>query len=260
MKQKKTLPAGSGPLDATVGKPKPEANVPYREQVWKTWENWVPNGLEIARIAALLAHGRAIGDLDFADRLASEALRLWGACGEQRRRYIADGVAAEIWRTGIDGPEEPMETETMPLPQPRRYPVSFDDFLRLLLHDHSKADRERFFRDFVREQVWRERCRSKAFGERQGSAPGEGHADPRQFFDTEPVPGIADEDVLRSMEAHRKAKLWETDFVTLAEDFLAWRKQNASKNARKAAQARWGAGDGKKALAGPSAGNGGKKP
>jgi hypothetical protein len=83
-----------------------------------------PSPAELALITAALK-GRGDGPPDFA-ALASEALRLWQACKNEIRL-----------------------NQIRLLPVPKQYPVSFDEFLMLVVPNKSTKDQYKAFRHFL---------------------------------------------------------------------------------------------------------------
>jgi hypothetical protein len=205
-----------------------------RKEALKRWREGTPSALELARIAATLAQGEGVMDGATFRNWARSALRLWEACASERRCYIEDKVADDIAMTrAIERVKN--------LPEPKSWPVTFDDFLKLLLPTRDKADRERLFRDYVRAQIARNRYGRKLFGmTREALAKREDIEVELQKIDpADMLPGIADKEVVADMEEHRKTQLGPAKFEDLAQHFSEWLKEEKKATKQKAATARW---------------------
>ena len=237
MRKKKAVTVEAAPKAATGKKTKAKAKASSaEEELREHLRKIVPKTAELTHIAAVLAQGTRIEDEGAARSLARQVLCLWDACWAERYRFIERQVKEEIERRA-------KEAETPPVPRPAQYPVNFDEFLRLHLPVRSKADREHIFREFVREGVRSKRCGLKAFGLMRDAISGEPCGSVQELYEREPLPDVADEEVVRKMEEHRKAELDGFDCECLSKEFSKWLTERASETARKAAKARWREGD-----------------
>ena len=119
----------------------------------------------------------------------------------------------------IVGPEEAAQSTAAFLKEkqkrlakihPRKFPVEFRDFLRLVVKGKYVPDREKTFRDFVRDSLHVASYKKPTLGQ------------------------IAD-----AMGKHRGRELGELDFSELANWFLIWRENRDHEQRRNAALARW---------------------
>ena len=249
MKEKRGVALDLSPKGAGGYKVKAGAKLPSVRAFREEFGDGIPKSVELAHIAAVLAGGRAVRDGDLADRLAGDAVRLWVACATERDWHIYGLMDLESQREdALRDAYGPPDTGLVP--RAARFPVCFDDFLLLVVQSPSKAGREHIFLDFVREKVRLERCRLKALKELRLAWAGNRPDHVVQIFDREPLPDVADEDVVRRMEQHRQTQLEERAYVSLAKEFLVWVQERSSEDGRKAARARSGAEEREKLLRG----------
>ena len=98
-----------------------------------------PTTFELATLAATLAEKDSLGNSPEPDLLVSNALNIWTAAGEllEKRRSLQASVSLN--------PTAPA------LPVPKRFPVSLDNFLNLLLPHLSGRSGEKhyLFRQYI---------------------------------------------------------------------------------------------------------------
>jgi len=148
----------------------PEEREAFRKKMEREIQDRLPSAGELASLAAQIAGTNAF-DTDLskeekriafgpdlskeekaiafdrarADKLARKALVLWEACKIHLGRVIDNRVELEMWL------EDPHPFEQ--LPQPRTFPVSFEDFLRLVVRGKDEATREGKFKGFLRDVI-----------------------------------------------------------------------------------------------------------
>jgi hypothetical protein len=97
---------------------------------------------EIAKLAATLAHGRDITHPQNLTFIATQALALWEECEKARKRRI-DMLAIFERAKALDNA----------LPKPAKFPVPFDEFVRLVMPKRRPEDRDKLYREFLREHT-----------------------------------------------------------------------------------------------------------
>jgi hypothetical protein len=80
----------------------------------------LPPVSELARLVAILVQGKSLGETDYAS-LAREAIKLWGACEQERESWVQE-LAVREEAHAIDTPNTPDE-----------YPKNRDQFLSELV-------------------------------------------------------------------------------------------------------------------------------
>ena len=137
--------ADSKPYDSEAWRDE-VALLEIREQVEKS----IPPVSEIAHLAALLTPGNPAAFQNPADA-ARQAAELWAVCSQQRKTWI-DGLAC---RQLIRAKESAKHNA---LPQPKKFPVGFDEFLKLALPNKRLEDRMKLFRDMLRARIRNSKC------------------------------------------------------------------------------------------------------
>ncbi len=181
---------------------------------------------ELASLAATLAHGHPINQ-GIAKQFADQAYELWKACSEQRQKQIENQAYREIAR-------ENAAAENDGIPRPTNYPVTFDEFLRLVIGGRYKADREKTYRDYARCRIEDGHLRSLMYPHRNG-----GEAAPYEQAIKKVKPALLDEVELWMKDTGKRIYTSESWYLLAAGDFLRWRNQERSERGRKAATKRW---------------------
>jgi hypothetical protein len=101
----------------------------------------MPKTSEIAKLAATLAHGRQI-DSNGLEFIAAQAIALLEKCEEVRTKRIYR-LAAQRLR------QKKEEEKKNEIPLPKKYPATFDEFLRLTIGGRYKSQRLKIYRDYI---------------------------------------------------------------------------------------------------------------
>jgi hypothetical protein len=115
-----------------------------------------PSVPELAKIAAILTNGQAV-NYSQPTTIAKQAIELWRACEGMRRAIIeqeaqmgffAQREISELIKQGKK------QITPIEIPNPKKYPVDFDEFLRLTVGGRHKAHRLKIYRDYAKDMVW----------------------------------------------------------------------------------------------------------
>jgi hypothetical protein len=185
----------------------------------------LPPLFELASLAATLAHGRQINQAS-AEQLADEAFELWTACYGRREKRLTQQAYREIGR-------EYEAARKAALPKPREYPVSFDEFLRLVIGGKDKADRLKIYRDYVKHMIWIGHIRALEYP----SNP----ADKLSLEEAIKTALPASIDEVEAWIKHDKQRQYahEELFAIDARSLLEWLAEQPKARARHAAVKRW---------------------
>jgi hypothetical protein len=94
-------------------------------------EKEIPPLKDLLNIAAMLAVGRPLDDHNLR-KIAEQAMKLWAACSDERNQT----KAFVSFRMESLNKELARQNE---IPIPGRFPVSFDEFLRLWIGGRNKS-------------------------------------------------------------------------------------------------------------------------
>jgi hypothetical protein len=192
------IPKSTTP-EVPAGTPKEADSKPYDSEAWRDEnalfglreeiEKNIPPVSEIAHLAALLTHG---GPAAFQNPevAARQAVEVWAACSRQRAAWI-DGLARrKLMR-------EKEEAKLNALGQPKKFPISLDEFLQLALPDNRTEDRLKLWRDYLRENI--RFCKQY---------PGTGGS----VIPYERIPPTTDDEVADCIARHRKRGFDESQY------------------------------------------------
>lgn len=85
-------------------------------------------------------------------------MKLWDACENMRRGKIDQLTQSALeFKKGMAQliTRDLFRVKPIEIPTPKKYPVDFDEFLRLTVGGRYKDHREKIYRDYVKELVWR---------------------------------------------------------------------------------------------------------
>lgn len=192
-----------------------------------------PSVSQIAHVAAILANGNPSLANHPAD-VADEAIKLWDACASMRSVKIfeiakilrnADNAYSEWRKKNIKQHEE------IQIPTPSKYPVTFDEFLRLTVGGRQKAHRLKIYRDYAKDMVWL------------------GHVFGLQYKNNTAVMTLGEAEKLAAPASLDEVENYikgtrgliehEGLYLRRARAFLEWRAKQPAERARKAANKRW---------------------
>jgi hypothetical protein len=109
-------------------------------------EKEIPPLKDLLNIAALLAVGRPIDDHNLR-KIAEQAMKLWAACSDERNQTKAFvSFRIESLKNELARQNE--------IPKPGKFPISFDELLRLWIGGRNKDYRIKIYREYVREMSW----------------------------------------------------------------------------------------------------------
>jgi hypothetical protein len=190
---------------------------------------YVPSTSQIAHIAAILANGKTL-PLDHPLVIANEAIKLWEACESMQKTRIYERAKklheAEVEISKLRGS---VQVERIGFPTPQKYPVPFDECLRLLMPGKKRSeDRIKIYRDYIRDSL------------RVSNFMGQGNWSGKPFEST-PIP--SDEEVAKIMAKYKAEGFSENWYPTTREFFLRWfpdyEAKKLSARAKKGAAAKW---------------------
>jgi hypothetical protein len=124
----------------------------FREEVAR---RMVPTS-EIAHLAAILAGGRQINP-ETAPLYATQAIELWERCEAERTKKID--------RLAMFARADAIKQARSTLPQPKTFPVSLDEALRLWMPKKRPEDRMKCYRDYVRHSIETRKTMNTGLGE-----------------------------------------------------------------------------------------------
>jgi len=187
----------------------------------------IPPLKDLLNIAAMLAVGRPLDDQNLR-KLAEQAMKLWEACLDQRKQtknfvsFRTKTLKQELDRQGE-------------IPKPEKFPVTFDDFLRLMIGGRYKAHRLKIYREYVKELIRR--------GHVSALTHPKNHTFGVSLTDAEKLVAPASLDEIEFGMNHAKQRIYKANDQELyqmdASDFLEWRAKQPAERARKAAAKRW---------------------
>ena len=187
----------------------------------------IPSLNDLANIAATLAIGSA-RDTQSLSILAEQALQLWEECLHQRKRKIES-----IFRKANVKTQKLAEESE--IPKPEKFPVTFDDFLRLIIGGRYKANRLKIYRDYVKELIRR--------GHVSALTHPKNHTYKISLEDAEKLVTPASLDEIEFGMNHAKQRIYKASDQQLyqmdARDFIEWWSKQPAERARKAAVRRW---------------------
>jgi hypothetical protein len=201
---------------------------------------FVPSTPRIAHIAAILANGNPTAQ-DHPSAIADQALKLWYACEGVRNAKIdelaqlrreTEKEVAQLFTQGL------FPGETIKIPTPKKFPVTFDEFLRLTVGGNRKGRRLKIYRDYVKEMIRRGHVSQiqypQSVSQKYAQAvmsleEAEKLAKPASWDEIESGMNEAGQLIYNSEELYKMH----------ARDFLAWRAKQPTERARKAAAMRW---------------------
>jgi hypothetical protein len=188
------------------------------DRIHKTISSRFPSVTDIAIIAAILSTGEQFSG--HPNRILPEtALSLWEACKEEREHRI-EFLTLRSFAQKKDTPPEL-------LPNPKKYPVGLDEFLRLALPKKRPADRMKLYRESLRLDIRHTRSYQRLGG----------------VVPIESVPIPSDSEVADVIARHRETGFDESQFqpclITLRK-FADWeQRQNRKKRAKAGSAKRW---------------------
>lgn len=165
---------------------------------------------EIAKLAAVLAHGRQI-DSHSLTALAAQAIELWDKCEYARKKKIE--------RLAIYARAQALDDS---LPKPESYPTPLENFLKLLMPKKRSEDRMRIYRSYLRDNI--RVCEYMKTRSEDG-------------IDFESIPIPSDEEVAKCIALDRERGFSEAVYAMAARQFLRWMDANEGSARKKRAQA-----------------------
>ncbi len=121
----------------------PPSSVPNeRAQIELRRRDSFPSQKELWQTAAILAQGRPLGR-EQAYGCATQAIDLWKACGDTLSRTVAREAGIDL-HTRAFAAKEPSR------PWPEKFPISFKEFLTLIVPGKSESERTKRFRDYLK--------------------------------------------------------------------------------------------------------------
>jgi hypothetical protein len=105
-------------------------------------EKQYPPTSEIARLAAILSIGRNLPSVGLAETMAREAIELWFKCELERED--------QIYRLAL---EKYSAAEAIIVPQQETYPVSLENFLKIVFPNKRQEARMKIYREFIRNDL-----------------------------------------------------------------------------------------------------------
>jgi hypothetical protein len=152
---------------------------------------------EIAKLAAILAHGRDISNPQSLSFIATQTIALYEQCEKAR--------ASRIDMLALYARAEALTQARKNYPRPKKFPISMDEFLRCLMPKKRSEDRAKCQREYVRQMI-----RYK-------------------------VP--TDADIAECLEREKKEQIAERLFDVRADDFRRFLKEYEAANKLKRARA-----------------------
>jgi hypothetical protein len=185
----------------------------------------IPPLKDLLNIAAMLAIGRPLDDENLR-KIAEQAMKLWEACLDGRKQTMKF----------VSFREKSLKEELVrqnEIPKPKKFPVTFDDFLRLMIGGRYKANRVKIYRDYVKELIRR--------GHASALANPKNHTYKISLEDAEKLVAPASLDEISDAMQQEAAKVitHEQLYLMRARDFLEWRAKQPTERAKKAAAKRW---------------------
>jgi hypothetical protein len=206
-----------------------EALAKCRKEVSK----YFPSISQIAHIAAILTNGNPTSSKSPFD-IAVEAIELWNACENMRSAKIC-----ELAQYKLESQKEFARSVTQRLfsvnqieiPLPKKYPVDFDEFLRLTVGGRHKAHRLKIYRDYAKDMVWLGHVWNLKY-KNNTAVMTDSEAEKLA------APASLDE-VENYIKGTRDLIEHEGLYFGRARAFLEWRAKQPAERARKAANKRW---------------------
>lgn len=184
-----------------------------------------PTTSELVNLAATLAHGRQINP-HLAEQLAKEVFELWKGCSEQRQKNIEQQARREIaFEIAL------MEGPVLQLPF--KFPISFDEFLRLTVGGKSKATRLKTYRDYAKQMIYLGHVKALVNPSNPAKKVSEDEAKKRA------LPALIDEVECWIQRAKQEIFKNREQYELAAGAFLNWLQQQPTERAKKAATRRW---------------------
>lgn len=184
----------------------------------------VPPTSELARLAAFLAQGRLINKPSTA-QFAQDAFDLWEACDAHRQKMLKQKTYAALGG-------EIVSAEMSKIPQPKSYPVKFDDFLRLLVGGKYKSNRLKIYRDYVKAMILGGHIRQLTNPNNPSKALSLSEAEKT----AQPATLDEIEDWMRDAKAR---SFGEGLYQFEADAFLRWKNEQPVQRAKRASKVRW---------------------
>ncbi|MGA3143126.1 MAG: hypothetical protein ABSF10_08790 [Verrucomicrobiota bacterium] len=128
--------------------------------------------------------------------------------------------------------------ETIKIPTPKKFPVTFDEFLRLNVGGRHKDRREKIYRDYVKEMIRRGHVSQIQYPQSAGQKYAQAVMSSE---DAEKLAAPASLDEIESVMKKDRQLIYSSEelYRMHARDFLAWRAKQPSARAKKAAAKRW---------------------
>lgn len=180
---------------------------PFREEV----EGRVLPTSEIAKLAATLAYGRSITSPQELASIATQAIALWEECEKAREKRIKM-LALYARAHAIQNA----------MPKAEKYPVRFEDFLRLAMPKKRPEDRLKFYREWLRDSLRFSNYMEKL---RYSGKP----------YDESPIP--TDEEVAKTIAMDRERGFDQFWFGNAFTGIQKWLSEYEQRNRIKRAQA-----------------------
>jgi len=160
----------------------------------------VPPTSEIVKLAATIAAGKLI-NRETALAFANQAIELWEKSEEARNKKI-DLLAMYARAKAKDDS----------LPKPKSYPVSLDEFLKLMMPARRVPDRMKFYREYLRQLI--------RVDHHMKNNPDGFHIS----IESTPVP--SDEEIAKCIAKDRERQFDKWKYPNWASHFLRWYSQN----------------------------------
>jgi hypothetical protein len=107
----------------------------------------IPPLKDLINITSTLAIGRPIDDQNLR-KIAEQAMKLWAACSDERNQTIEFvSLRTEALETDLARQNE--------IPNPKKFPVTFDQRLKLWICGRNKNYRIGIYREYVKEMIWK---------------------------------------------------------------------------------------------------------
>jgi hypothetical protein len=163
--------------------------------------------------------------------MAEQAIALWAHC-EMSRRAKINQIAQERFFRKAPLSDLVKHGEQIEIPPPKKYPVDFDEFLRLTVGGRYKAHRIKIYRDYIKDMIWLGHVFNHQYVNRTAVMSGEEAkklAEPASLSEIENWIKSDGDSLIES----------EGLYFQRASAFLDWRSKQPSERGRKAAAARW---------------------
>jgi hypothetical protein len=197
-----------------------------------------PSVYQITKIAAILTAGNPLNHTE-PMRVANQAIELWTACEGMRRakinqlaqmRFFAKKEISDLIKQGakikVIAPIE--------VPSPKKFPVTFDEFLRLTIGGRLRSHRLKIYRDYARDMIWSRHYRDLAYPKNPANKISPEEAEKLA------APASFDEIANYVDDTARVIYKQDEHYQLAARSFLEWRAKQPSERGRKAAEKRWG--------------------